>query len=582
MSISVLTRAFDNTRSGANTAESALTAAAVKTGGVRRLFSLALPGDARGIEAQPLVVAGVTMDDGTQRDVIYLATMANQVWAFDMSDGTLLWERTLCRPVDGSVRIDEYAINDHWGILSTPVIDAGTGTMYLVTWTSADGSVDNAQHWVHAISIVDGRPVQPPCNLEGATFDPGHGQPVQQFRSAARKQRASLVLTAVAGTKVLLVPFASLYESEQTARGWIIACSLAPLAVTAAWAATARGSGGGVWQAAAGLAADADGYVYAMTGNGGFDALTDWSESFVKLQYTPPKSGAATGSLSVVDWWTPWCDDGRVGLDPSGDEEGKPTPTNLRAYTIDVNAGWDDMDLGSGGPVLVPKLGIVVGAGKDGILYAVRLAAMGKTQPSDLNAPAANYGKLAIPPTWFTYYPAGLDSAPNDISTLNLLYANRTHHQHGSPVFWDGPDHGPMLFCWGENGNLRAWSISQGSIQYLACGAEVASAQASVPPGGMPGGMLCLSANGTEPHTGVLWACIPYNDANKMVSPGRLLAYDASQFGAYPDGSGQLNVLWDSQDWNIAYSHNKFCPPVVANGKLIVPTYDGRVDVYGL
>ena len=28
--------------------------------------------------------------------------------------------------------------------------------------------------------------------------------------------------------------------------------------------------------------------------------------------------------------------------------------------------------------------------------------------------------------------------------------------------------------------------------------------------------------------------------------------------------------------------HSKFCPPVVADGKVFVPTYDGRVDVYGL
>jgi hypothetical protein len=582
MSLSVLTRGFDSARSGANTAETVLTATAVKTRGVRRLFSLELVGDARGIEAQPLVVAGMVMADGSKRDVIYLATMANQVWAFDLDDGTLLWERTLGRPINGSPRIDGYSINDHWGILSTPVIDADTGVMYLVAWISPDGSFANAQHWVHAISIVDGRPVQPPCNLEGVTFDPGHGQPAQQFRSAMRKQRASLLLATVAGAKVLFVPFGSMYETEQASRGWVIACRTDPLAVTAAWASTAKGSGAGIWQAGAGLAADADGCVYAMTGNGTFDALTDWGESFVKLKYVPPQGGAGTGSLSVVDWWTPWTDDRRVGLDPSGDDDFASTPTNVRSYAINPGAGWDDMDLGSGGPVVIPKLGVVVGAGKDGILYGLRMVAMGKTQPSDLNAPAANYGKLAIPPIWFTYYPAGLDSAPHDVTALNVLYANRTHHQHGSPVFWDSPDHGPMLFCWGENGNLRAWSLAQGAVTYLACGAEVASPEANVPPGGMPGGMLCLSANGAEPRTGVLWACVPYNDANRMVSAGRLLAYDASQFGTYADGSGQLVVLWDSQDWNIAFSHNKFCPPVVVNGRVIVPTYDGSVDVYGL
>ena len=41
-------------------------------------------------------------------------------------------------------------------------------------------------------------------------------------------------------------------------------------------------------------------------------------------------------------------------------------------------------------------------------------------------------------------------------------------------------------------------------------------------------------------------------------------------------------MLWDSRDWNLGFSLCKFTPPVAANGKLYVPTYDGRVDVYGL
>ena len=140
-----------------------------------------------------------------------------------------------------------------------------------------------------------------------------------------------------------------------------------------------------------------------------------------------------------------------------------------------------------------------------------------------------------------------------------------------------------MLFCSGENGNLRAWSVAaNGVATYLACSAEVASAQSQEQFGGMPGGLMCLSANGATPNTAVLWACIPYLDANTAVSPGRLLAYDATAFGTFADGSKQLRVLWDSQDWNLGFSFCKFTPPVVANGKLYVPTYDARVDVYGL
>jgi outer membrane protein assembly factor BamB len=94
--------------------------------------------------------------------------------------------------------------------------------------------------------------------------------------------------------------------------------------------------------------------------------------------------------------------------------------------------------------------------------------------------------------------------------------------------------------------------------------------------------MLTLSANGDQKHSGIVWATIPYFDANKKVGPGRLLAYDATEFGTFADGSKQLRVLWDSQAEDLPFVYNKFNPPVVANGMILVPTYDGKVDVYGL
>ena len=106
MAISVTTRSYNNARSGANTRENALTPDAVRTRGIRRLYSINLPGDKRGVEAQPLLVAGVALPDGSTRDVVYLATMANTVAAFDIADGTRIWTRTLGRPVNGSRAID--------------------------------------------------------------------------------------------------------------------------------------------------------------------------------------------------------------------------------------------------------------------------------------------------------------------------------------------------------------------------------------------------------------------------------------------------------------------------------------------
>jgi outer membrane protein assembly factor BamB len=583
MPVAVTTRAYDNTRGGANTGETVLTASAVESKGIVRLFSLRTQGDLRGTEAQPLFVPGVTLADGRAHDVIYVATMANRVYAFDAQDGSQLWERALGTPVTGNRTIDSWLINDHWGILSTPVIDVPTDTMYAVAWISPDGSVAKAEHFLYAISIKDGSDVNPAVSLEGTTYDPGHGLPVQQFRSAARKQRVSLLLTSVNGVSTVFVGFGTIAESSDTARGWIIACGTAPPQVSAAWTSTAKGSGGGLWQAGAGLVADDQGFIYAMTGNGDFDGVTDFGESFVKLRYQPAQ-GTSSASLQLVDWWAPWTDKERTVGALARVAEAAALPSNFRAYAAGMGADWGDMDLGSGGPVLVPSAGAVLGAGKDGVLYVLDMNAMGKTTPAALANPAANYAKLKSPPIFFTFYPGpALSPAPANIQVLNVFWANRTHHQHGSPVHWDSPDLGPVLYCWGENGNLRAWSVAaDGKVRYLACGAEVASAQSPPPYGGMPGGMLTLSANGAEPHTGVVWATIPYGNANTAVTNGRLLAYDATQFGTYADGSKQLRVIWDSQAEGLPFLYNKFNPPVVANGRVLVPTYDGGVDVYGL
>jgi hypothetical protein len=138
-----------------------------------------------------------------------------------------------------------------------------------------------------------------------------------------------------------------------------------------------------------------------------------------------------------------------------------------------------------------------------------------------------------------------------------------------------------MHFCGGENGNLRAWTLGPTKASaYLACSQVAASPQARVPPGGMPGWSVCLSANGQ--NDGVVWGMIPYGDANMELTNSRLLAYDAANLGKFPDGSGEVVPLWDSQQWGWNFLHPKFNRPIAANGKVVVPTYDGRVLVLGL
>jgi hypothetical protein len=77
----VWTRSYDNTRSGANLAETTLTPQNVS--GLVKLYSHVMPGDDRGIEAQPLIIPGVTLSNGDTYDIALYATMANDVFAFD-------------------------------------------------------------------------------------------------------------------------------------------------------------------------------------------------------------------------------------------------------------------------------------------------------------------------------------------------------------------------------------------------------------------------------------------------------------------------------------------------------------------
>jgi hypothetical protein len=576
--VPVLTRSYDNARSGANLAESILTPQAVGKRGIARLFSLAIPDDPR-IDAQPLIIPEILMADGLTHDLCIVCSMANRVYCFDANSGEVIWVQRIGTGINNSRSLDSYLINVHWGCLSTPVIDLDSHSLYVCNWSSPDGTPNNARFWMHAMRLEDGSSASKTIDLGGVSFTPPNGIPKIQFGATARKQRSGLLLTAVNGVKTIFVPFGSVSESLNSARGWLIAIGTDPFEVTATWCSTSRFSGAGIWQGGQGPAADKDGNIYLITGNGAFDNITDFGEAFVKLAYSTPKI-SSSGSIKPIDWWSPFSDAGRYG-----EPQNQPQITISAADVADRPSNtneWTDMDLGSAGPLLIPTLNLLLGAGKDGIAYVMDSGNLGKTMLSDFANPTVNYQKLKSPPVWFTFFP-GWNQSPQPLrfTDLNINYFNATHHLHGTAVHYKSARYGEMIFCWGENGNLRAWAIdSRGIWTYLANSDEVASPAAQVPPGGMPGGMLTLSANG---DTGaILWALVPVGDANKQITDGILLAYDAENFSKRPDGSQRLNVLWRSDQWGLAFSHPKFNLPVVSGGRVFVPTYSGRVDVYGI
>jgi outer membrane protein assembly factor BamB len=576
-------RSYNPARTGSNVSESILTPRNVGSNILVKRFSLhfaddpTLKDDPR-LEAQPLYVSGLKMSDGKVHDVVYVCTMANNVWAFDAKDGKPIWARptNLGTPITpkstphpgfpSATEIDLWGVNDRWGILSTPALDTTTNKMYVVCWTSNDGTLAQALYELHEVDLVTGNALRKVQIAANATQQQVNGKALATFISSKQKQRASLLLAAagVPAKPTVFIGFGMTHEEGDPTHGWLLAYDVATLQQTAAWCTSPGGSGSGIWQAGQGPALDDNGDIYVMTGNYGVEdakgstlppTAADLPESLVKLHYTPPAGGAA-GKLEAIAWFTPFIDSVR---NPNGVDD------------------FQDYDLGSAGPVFLTGLNLIIGAGKDGVLFVLSkdTAAFGK---------GSDYSRLKQPPIFFTYFP-GFGVDPTVIANLDQLFDGKTHHQHCSPAFWDGSS-GPVLFTWGENECLRAWKIdATGVVAFVGKSAEVASAGVAGR-GGMPGGILTVSSDGKKPNSGIVWATVPLQgDANKFVVEGILRAYDASNLDpvANADGTARLKLLWDSKHipGNV-FNFSKFCPPIVADGQVFVPTYDGRVDVYGL
>ncbi|MGB8917021.1 MAG: hypothetical protein WCC89_09185 [Candidatus Sulfotelmatobacter sp.] len=600
-----LTRSADNARSGWNPHETQLTQASVASKGIIRATIIPVIGDARGVEAQPLILPNVKTKRGT-RDVMVLPSMADIVRGVDAHDGSGIWQFTLGTPITGSQNIDSHQINQFWGCLSTGVIDPDTQRLYQVCWVSPDktGNPQTARYFMFVLKVADGSQVVPPVLIQGKSG-------TQDFNAAMRKQRSSLVETNVNRVKTVLGCSGTTYETGAGASGYCFAFDVASNTVSAMLALTA-GEGAGVWMAGQGAAADSQGYLYVTTGNGDFDGVSQWGESFLKLKYTPASEGTPA-SLQVIDHWTPWTDFARTGqaaaaaamklagvsapseaikpvgsrmnmslkdakLVPMVNDQGTPV---LLVYPQMATGNWSDEDWGSAGPACIFSIGICIATGKDGIAFPIKTASLGGTTLTDLSNPKANCAKLAAPPVWLTMSPGPVDPCPADPRTLNFFPWGDTAHLHMTPVqFFDPVLQSWTIFAWGENSQLHKWSISStGNLTYLAESNEYASADVrGNPPGGMPGGFCSGSSNGADPNSAILVCTIPYGDANAQVVNGRLLVYDAVHLAA----DGSLKVLWDSQRWGVQFLFNKFDPPVIDGGQIYVPNYNGGVDLYRL
>jgi hypothetical protein len=251
-------------------------------------------------------------------------------------------------------------------------------------------------------------------------------------------------------------------------------------------------------------------------------------------------------------------------------------------YPQMATGGWSDEDWGSAPPACFFAIGVCVATGKDGIGYAVKVPEFASTTTATVGT-KANCATLAFQPFWATMSPGAVDPCPTDPRTLNFFPNGYTAHEHGAPVqMWD-----PLLQAWtellgGENAQVHKWRITPAAASYEGEGAEYASSDLrGRPPGGMPGAMCAGSSNGIAAASYLLVCVLPYGDSNATVAPGHVVVYDPVHVV-----NGVIPTLWDSGNWGAHDPSsqwfcmmNKFDPPVIDGGEVIVPCYDGRVMV---
>src|SRR3989475_12259302 len=186
------------------------------------------------------------------------------------------------------------------GIVGTPVIDAARGTMYFVA-RSTTGST--FVQYLHAVNIVDGSEVAGSPTAITATYSGnGDGSVNGVIAFDAQRQNQRQGLTLLHG--LVYVTFSS-HCDWGPYHGWILGYDAATLQQQVVYNATPNGYAGGMWESGTGMAADAQGNLYVVTGNGTVgDAAdptspTNRAESALKL--TP-----AGSTLQVASYFTPY------------------------------------------------------------------------------------------------------------------------------------------------------------------------------------------------------------------------------------------------------------------------------------
>jgi outer membrane protein assembly factor BamB len=514
--VSVLTYHNDLARTGQNLSETRLTPASVSSGQFGRLFTYPVDGQ---VYTQPLYLPGVIVPGKGLHNVVFVATEHDSVYAFDADNnlGAPLWQVSFLNPAQGvttasAAELGCNSIAPEVGITGTPVIDAATGTLYVVAMTE-EGPSGTYVHRLHALDVATGAekpgsPVEIQASVPGA----GNGNTVVPFEPWLYKERAGLLLLK----GVVYTAWSSHCDSGNY-HGWIIGYDAGTLRQAAVFSDTPNWDAGSFWQGGAAPAADSNGNIYIVSANGTFDANTggsDLGESVLKLS-----TGA---SLAVADYFTP--------------------------YNA-AELSHQDLDLGSSGALLVPDAAgsaahphLLVTGSKSGTVYLLDRDNLGHFQPNGdtqiVQSLATAVGPVFGIPAYFNntvYFSAAHDQVKAFTIQNGLLSAQPVSASSATfetavgtvpGISANGTQNG-ILWTIDPAGQLRAYDAADLSHQLYqgAVGSSVKFSTPTIANGKVyVGTMNSLAVFGLEEQAGSVAAVVNANGQAGPVAPGSIVS----------------------------------------------------------
>src|SRR6516225_1853174 len=160
----VLTYHTDNARTGQNLNEEILTPANVNTNHFGKLW--VLPADGL-VDAQPLYAAGVNLPLKGLRNVVFVATEHDSVYAYDADSTNLFWRVSMLGT--NETPSDNHGcsqVTPEIGITATPVIDrqlGPNGTIFVVAMSK--DNLGNYYQRLHALDLATGTDRLPPVTV---------------------------------------------------------------------------------------------------------------------------------------------------------------------------------------------------------------------------------------------------------------------------------------------------------------------------------------------------------------------------------------------------------------------------------